>query len=77
MRLGPDGGIPYELVEDHVTVQSVGVHSRRLLAIWRSPAHNWSTSVRQDAWREESGTSWLICDEAGWDTLSATMAGVR
>jgi len=29
------------------------------------------------AWREASGTSWLSCNEAGWDTLSATMAGVR
>jgi predicted nucleic acid-binding protein len=31
----------------------------------------------RSAWREASGTSWLSCNEAGWDTLSATMAGVR
>src|SRR5216683_7607503 len=36
MRLGPDGGVFYELVEDHVAVQSVGGHSHRLLRyLWR------------------------------------------
>ncbi len=36
MRLGPDGGVLYELVEDHVAVQSVGGHPRRLLGyLWR------------------------------------------
>ncbi len=36
MRSGPDGGVFYELAEDHVAVQSVGGHPHRLLRyLWR------------------------------------------